>query len=163
MANIPYYLTSHLLRILAETNNPPKQAAILVQKEVAERVCAKPGQMSLLSVSAQMYFKTSLGQVVRAELFIPPPKVDSQILILNRLETPLFGNLDPTLVFRIIKAGFSERRKKLRSSLSGGLNINKQQADDLLAKAKIRPDLRAQNLSLQDWLTLFREWQKISE
>lgn len=160
VANIPYYLTSHLLRILAEAKNPPKQAAILVQKEVAERVCAKPGQMSLLSVSTQMYFETSLGQVVPAVLFTPPPKVDSQILIIKRLKTPLFGNLNSKLLFRLVKAGFSERRKKLRSSLSGGLKISKQQADELLQRAKISSNLRAQNLSLEEWLTLFEAWQK---
>jgi len=161
VANIPYYLTSHLLRLISEAKNPPKTAVLLVQKEVAERVCAKPGQMSLLSVSTQMYFETSLGRIVKAELFSPPPKVDSQILILQRRKTPLFGDLEPKLLFRIVKAGFGERRKKLRSSLSGGLNISKEQADKLLEQAKINPNLRAQNLDLEKWLILTKTWQNL--
>jgi len=160
VANIPYYLTSGLLRLLSEAANPPKAAALLVQKEVAERVCAKQGDMSTLSVSVQMYFEASLGPIVPAELFTPPPKVDSQILVLQRRPEPLFGNLDPKLLFRVVKAGFGERRKKLRSSLSGGLGIDKLAADELLAKADISGDLRAQNLNLADWIHLTNIWQE---
>lgn len=155
VANIPYYLTSGLLRILSESNNPPHTAVLLVQKEVAERVYAQPGDTSVLSITAQMYFTVSLGKLVPAELFTPPPKVDSQILILEHRQEPYFGSRDSKQLFRIVKAGFSERRKKLRSSLSGGLGISKDAADVLLAKAAISSDLRAQNLSLDDWLALY--------
>jgi len=155
VANIPYYLTSGLLRLISETDNPPQQAALLVQKEVAERVCAAPGAMSLLSVSTQMYFKSTLGALVPAQLFTPPPKVDSQILSLARRSQPLFGTRDARRLFRLVKAGFSERRKKLRSSLSGGLGISKESADNLLQTANISGDLRAQNLDLDQWLTLY--------
>ncbi len=154
VANIPYYLTSLLIRQICEAANPPAIAVLLVQKEVAERVCASPGEMSILSVSAQTYFETSLGRVVRADLFIPPPKVDSQILILKRRAESLVDEQNSKQFFRIVKAGFSERRKKLRSSLSGGLGISKSEAENLLNKAGINPDLRAQNLSLEDWLNL---------
>jgi 16S rRNA (adenine1518-N6/adenine1519-N6)-dimethyltransferase len=153
-ANIPYYLTSHLLRLLSESTNRPSRVALLVQKEVAERVSAKPGQMSLLSVSTQMYFEVAVGRVVPANLFLPPPKVDSQILILTRRAEPLFNGVDERQLFKVVKAGFSERRKKLRSSLSGGLGIPKAKTDELLQKAGIDSNLRAQNLSLQDWLKL---------
>jgi 16S rRNA (adenine1518-N6/adenine1519-N6)-dimethyltransferase len=163
VANIPYYLTSHLMRILSEANNPPKTAVLLVQKEVAERVCAKPGEMSLLSVSTQMYFEARLGDIVPAHLFTPSPKVDSQILILNRLKEPLFGSQDPKDVFRVVKAGFSERRKKIRSSLSGGLDMSKDQSDELLKTANIDNNLRAQNLSLNNWLILTQTWQKLKD
>lgn len=158
VANIPYYLTSGLLRLLSEAVNPPKIAALLVQKEVAERVCASPGDMSVLSVSTQMYFTVSLGALVPAVLFTPPPKVDSQILILQRRLVPYFEDLDIRSLFRVIKAGFSERRKKLRSSLSGGLGISKEAADALLASAGISGDLRAQNLNLQNWIDLAKCW-----
>lgn len=158
-ANIPYYLTSHLLRQLGETTNKPSLAALLVQKEVAERVSAEPGQMSLLSVSVQLYFEVSRDIVVPAALFIPPPKVDSQILILKRRDQPLF-EIDNKAFFRIVKAGFSERRKKLRGSLSGGLQISKDQADELLEKAGIDGNLRAQNLSLDDWYKLYKTLEK---
>ncbi len=156
VANIPYYLTSNLLRRLCEADNHFSVAALLVQKEVAERVAADPGDMSLLSVSVQFYAEVSLGQVVPAELFTPVPKVDSQILILRYREQPLFPGVDTKKFFRIVKAGFSERRKKLRSSLSGGLGISKQEAEDLLHKSGIDPNLRAQELSLGDWHNLYK-------
>lgn len=161
VANIPYYLTSKLIRNLSESSNPPKTAVLLVQKEVALRACASPGDMSLLSVSANVYFDCSLGVVVPAEYFTPPPKVDSQVLILNRLNNPKVNKADQQQFFRIVKAGFSERRKKLRSSLSGGLAISKEQADTLLSKANIDASLRAQNLSINDWQKLAKAWQEL--
>lgn len=156
VANIPYYLTSNLIRRLSETNNPPTMAAILVQKEVAQRVVAKPGDMSLLSVTAQYYWKASVGQLVPAKLFTPPPKVDSQILILEHLAEPLFDDVDAKKFFRLVKAGFSERRKTLLNSLSGGLHLTKDQARELLDAAGIETGLRAQNLSLEDWHKLYK-------
>ncbi len=156
VANIPYYLTSYLLRLLGETANMPELAALLVQKEVAERVCAEPGQMSLLAVSVQLHYQPSLGQVVPARLFVPPPKVDSQVLLLHRRTEPLFRDLDKDKFFKVVKAGFSEKRKKLRSSLAGGLGLSKDAADTLLTKAGISGDLRAQNLSLADWHKLYQ-------
>jgi len=162
VANIPYYLTSNLIRLLSEASNPPALAVLLVQQEVAERVAAKPGEMSLLSVSAQLYFSAQLGPKVPAELFEPPPKVDSRVLILTRRPAPLFDRLDEKLFFRIVKAGFAGRRKKLRSSLAAGLIISKPQADQLLESAKIDGDLRAQNLSLADWHKLYKVFQSIN-
>ena len=157
-ANIPYYLTSNLLRVLCESDNPFASAALLTQKEVAERVAAAPGDMSLLSVSVQFYCEVGLGPVVPAELFTPPPKVDSQILMLQYRPKPLFPDADKKEFFRLVKAGFSERRKKLRSSLSGGLGLSKPEAESLLHKAGIDPSLRAQELSLDDW---YRLWQSV--
>lgn len=151
VANIPYYLTSNLLRILSESSNPPLMIALLVQKEVAERVAATPGAMSLLSVSTQLYYEAELGIVVPAQLFTPPPKVDSQIIKLSRRSKPLFPDLDTKQFFRVVKAGFSQRRKKLRSSLSAGLHLSKVEATELLQKAGVNPDSRPQELSLQQW------------
>ena len=129
---------------------------LLVQKEVAQRIVAKPGQMSVLAVSVQLYYQPQLGKVIPAELFIPPPKVDSQVVILKRREKPLFTGLDSNKFFKLVKAGFSERRKKLRSSLAGGLGISKEQADRLLAAAGVGSDSRAQELGLQQWYSLYR-------
>lgn len=154
-ANIPYYLTSNLLRVMCESPNPFTTAALLIQKEVAERVAAKPGDMSLLGVSVQFYCEVHLSVEVPAELFTPPPKVDSQILGLQYREQPLFPNVDTKQFFRLVKAGFSARRKKLRSSLSAGLHISKPDAESLLMKARIDPNLRAQALSLEDWYNLY--------
>jgi 16S rRNA (adenine1518-N6/adenine1519-N6)-dimethyltransferase len=131
----------------------------LVQKEVAERVAAGPGEMSLLSVSAQFYWDVSTGREVAAELFTPPPKVDSQILILKRRAEPLFSGVDIQVFFQIVKAGFSSRRKTLLNSLSGGLRITKAQAGELLAGAGIDPKLRPQSLSLPHWHALYKAAQ----
>jgi 16S rRNA (adenine1518-N6/adenine1519-N6)-dimethyltransferase len=155
VANIPYYLTSNLIRVLSETSNPPEAASLLVQKEVAERVCAKPGQMSILAVTAQYYWECSLGRVVEAELFTPPPKVDSQVLVMKYRQEPLFEDVDTKQFFRLVKAGFSQKRKTLHNSLSGGLAISKDQAKELLDAADVPATARAQTLSLDDWYALY--------
>lgn len=151
VANIPYYLTSNLLRTLSESSNPPKSMVLLVQKEVAERICARPGQMSILSVSVQLYYEAGLGVVVPAEKFDPPPKVDSQVVILKRHRQPMFAKLDERKFFQVVKAGFAGRRKKLRSSLAAGLRLSKGEVDEILLAAEVNGDLRAQNLSLRQW------------
>jgi 16S rRNA (adenine1518-N6/adenine1519-N6)-dimethyltransferase len=151
VANIPYYLTSNLIRLMCESPSQFSQAAILIQKEVAERVAAEPGSMSILSVSTQYYCEVGLGPVVRAELFTPPPKVDSQVLILNARPDPLFSDVDTKHFFRIVKAGFSQKRKTLQNALSGGLAISKEDAKQLLDSAGIAPTQRAQALSLSQW------------
>ncbi len=158
VANIPYYLTSNLLRVLAESSNPPYMMVLLVQKEVAQRIAAKPGQMSLLSISVQVYYAVELNLIVPAGLFEPPPKVDSQVVILRRHIKPLFHDMDNDKFFRIVKAGYAGRRKKLRSSLAAGLRISVKQAEELLNKAGIDPNLRAQNLRLLDWYNLHKNY-----
>lgn len=157
VANIPYYLTSNLIRVLSESSNPPASATLLIQKEVAERLCAGPGDMSMLSVSAQMYFICSLGPIVPAELFTPPPKVDSQIVHLQRRDQPLFEDLSEKDLFRVVKAGYSNRRKTLHNSLSAGLQISKDDAKSLLESANINPSARPQELSLEQWISLTKK------
>lgn len=155
VANIPYYLTSKLLRVLCESSNPFSRGALLIQKEVAQRVAATSGDMSLLSVSVQFYCEVALGPLVPAELFTPPPKVDSQIIGLRFRKEPLFPGIDEATFFRLVKAGFSARRKKLRSSLSAGLRISKIEAEALLTRAGIDANLRPQQLSLTQWHALY--------
>jgi len=159
-ANIPYYLTSNLLRVLCESKNPFSKASLLMQKEVAERVTAGPGDMSILSVSVQFYCEVSLGKVVPAELFAPPPKVDSQILLLNYRKAPLFADVDAKQFFRIVKAGFAQRRKTLLNSLSAGLQLSREETESLLETADIFPSARAQNLSLWQWYDLYSAMYK---
>lgn len=151
VANVPYYITSAITRLLSESPTPPSLAVMLVQKEVAERLAAKPGQMSILSVSAQFYHDVTLGAVVTADKFNPAPKVDSQVVILKRREIPLFTDVDVKDLMRVVKAGFSEKRKTLRNSLSGGLHLEKPQVEELLAKAGIAASTRAEQLSLDEW------------
>lgn len=161
VANIPYYLTSHLLRILTETKNMPKTAVLLMQKEVARRICSQPGDLSVLAIVASLMYRPTLGVEVPAKFFTPPPKVDSQVLILKRLNVALSKDLDQKILLRIIKAGFSEKRKKLRSSLAGGLHLEKSMIDELLIKAGINPDARAQELSIQEWFLVYDAYRAL--
>ncbi len=154
-ANIPYYLTSNLLRILCEAPNHFSMATLLIQKEVAERVCAAPGEMSILSISVQFYCAVGLGPLVPAGLFTPPPKVDSQILCLEYRSQPLFPDVDTKTFFRIVKAGFAQRRKTLLNSLSAGLHLSREETTRVLEQAGIAPSTRAQNLSLEQWYGLY--------
>jgi len=156
VANVPYYITSKIVQRLMTAQNKPAIAVLLVQKEVAERLAAKPGDMSILAVSAQVYAEVTLGDIVPAELFTPPPKVDSQVVVLKTRPQPLLGDVNEKDFFRVVKAGFSAKRKKLRSSLAGGLSISKQEAEGLLKKANISPEARAEMLALYDWITLTR-------
>jgi 16S rRNA (adenine1518-N6/adenine1519-N6)-dimethyltransferase len=155
VANIPYYLTSNLLRTLSDTVNPPLSVTLLIQKEVAERVAATPGDMSLLSVAVQFYWQVRLGQHVRAELFTPPPKVDSQILILKRIDRALFPDVDQKEFFRMVKAGFAQRRKTLLNTLSSGLHLERAEVAALCKSVDIDPQRRPQTLSLDEWHNLY--------
>jgi 16S rRNA (adenine1518-N6/adenine1519-N6)-dimethyltransferase len=155
VANIPYYLTSHLIRSMSESANPPSVAVLLIQKEVAERICASPGQMGILSVTAQFYFECSLDIEVPAELFTPPPKVDSQVIVLKHRKQKLF-DVDEKAYFHLVKAGFSEKRKTLRNALSGGLALDKPDVEKLLAAANIKDSARAQELSHKQWYQLYQ-------
>lgn len=154
VANIPYYLTSHLIRSISETENPPAKAVLLIQKEVAERICAAPGSMSILSVTAQFYFECMQDIVVPARFFTPPPKVDSQVIVLKRRPNKLF-DVDEGRFFQVVKAGFSEKRKTLRNSISGGLRISKDDAVQILERAGVSPGARAQQLSLDEWYAIY--------
>lgn len=158
VANIPYYITSNLIRVLCESRNPFSCAALLVQKEVAQRVCAQPGALSILGISTQFYAQVSLGPLVPAHLFTPPPKVDSQVLLLQRRTEPLFADINTKLFFRVVKAGFSQRRKTLVNSISGGLALPKDTARDLLQTAGIAPTDRAQALGLTQWYQLYKAY-----
>lgn len=154
VGNIPYYITNKIVRALSEGEYRPKRAVLLVQREVAERLAAQPGSMSLLSIAAQVFHEVSLGPVVGREFFTPPPKVDSQVVVLRRRDQPLVAPDQQKAFFRLVKAGFSERRKKLRSSLAAGLAMSKNNAEQLLHATNISPDVRAQELSIEQWQLL---------
>lgn len=159
VANIPYYLTGKILRLLLESDNKPTQIGILLQKDVAKRLSAGPGHLSILALSVQFYSKVSLGPIVKADLFIPPPKVDSQIVGLKLRPKPLFL-VDETKFFNLIKAGFSARRKKLKSALAGGLRLPKEDIVEHIRAAKLDLNSRAQELSLEDWYCLYNQLYK---
>ncbi len=157
-ANIPYYLTSPLIRMLLESNNTPAAIGLLVQKEVAQRIVAQPGSMSVLSVSVQYYADVELSLIVPAALFDPPPKVDSQIISIIPKRQPAF-EADTDILFRLMKAGFSEKRKKLQNALSGGLQNDKESVRQLLERVKFDENVRAQELSLAEWELLYNAYQ----
>jgi 16S rRNA (adenine1518-N6/adenine1519-N6)-dimethyltransferase len=154
VANVPYYITSKIVHVLSNSANPPKHMALLVQKEVAERLAAEPGDMSVLAISAQIFHEITLGPIIGAEWFTPPPKVDSQVVVMERRAQALVPEHEQKAFFRLVKAGFSERRKKLRSSLSGGLGLDKTAVDELLEQSQLQPEARAQELSIADWQRL---------
>jgi 16S rRNA (adenine1518-N6/adenine1519-N6)-dimethyltransferase len=148
VANVPYYITSKIVQKLLTAKNRPSRIVLLVQKEVAERLAAGPGEYSILGISAQVFADVKLGHVVPAEYFEPVPKVDSQVVVLQ----PKVSSIkNEELFFRVVKAGFSERRKKLRSSLAGGLHMSKPDVETLLKKVRIDFNLRAQDLTISDW------------
>ena len=157
VANVPYYITSKIIQLLTTAVNKPRVIVLLIQKEVAVRLAAEQGELSILAVSAQIYANVRLGDVVPAHLFTPPPKVDSQVVILETREKPLVADDMEKAFFRIVKAGFISKRKKLRSSLASGLLIPKEEAEKLLLKHGISPDDRAEDLSIQNWLDLAQD------
>ena len=159
VANVPYYITSKIVEKLMTAKNKPSIAVLLVQKEVAERIAAEAGNMSVLSVSVQIFAEAELDIEVPRQFFTPPPKVDSQVVVLRTRDNLLIIPEDQRDFFRIVKAGFSAKRKKLRSSLSGGLGIDKSAAEELLKNAGISPDARAEDLAIEDWKRLLKEWR----
>jgi 16S rRNA (adenine1518-N6/adenine1519-N6)-dimethyltransferase len=154
VANVPYYITSKIVQMLMTADNKPRMTVLLVQKEVAERLAARPGDMSILGISAQLFADVTLGDVVKAALFTPSPKVDSQVVVLRTRKISYLGDVSESDFFRVVKAGFSSKRKKLRSSLSGGLGKEKSEIETILHSIGISPDNRAEDLTIEDWVRL---------
>lgn len=159
VANVPYYITSKIVEKLMTAANRPSLAVLLVQREVAERIAAAPGEMSILAVATQVYADVALGILVPREFFTPSPKVDSQVVVLRMRDEPLVRAEDEKDFFRVVKAGFAAKRKKLRSSIAAGLALSKSEAEALLRCANIDPEQRAEDLDISGWLRLMREWR----
>lgn len=157
VANLPYYITSKIIEYLLESENPPRSITVLVQKEVAERLALAKGG-SILGVMTNNLAEAELGVIVKPEAFTPPPKVNSQVVKLTLRGRP--AGADRAGLARVVKAAFSAKRKKLRSSLSAGLGIEKSAAEELLAAAKIDPNWRAEQLSLAQFIELARVWRQ---
>jgi len=151
VANIPYYITSAVIRHLLESERKPRRVVLTIQKEVAERICARPGDLSLLALSVQVYGKPEIAARIPAEAFYPAPKVDSAIIRIDIYPSPLIPKPLLDTFFRLIKAGFGQKRKTLRNSLSSGLHIPPAEAETLLTSAKIDPKRRAETLSIEEW------------
>ena len=162
VANIPYYITSAIIRHLLENEPKPRRIVLTIQKEVADRICAQPGDMSLLALSVQIYGKPHIAKRIPANAFFPAPKVDSAVL---RVDVYPFPKIQPELLdtfFKLTKAGFGQKRKTLRNSLSSGLHISAAKTEGLLTNAGIDFKRRAETLSIEEWQKLCLSLNKIA-
>lgn len=157
VANVPYYITSKILRHVLEPYRKPRRVVMTMQYEVAERLVAQPGDLSLLGVSVQYYGKPRIAGRLKPAVFWPRPDVDSAIVVIDPYITPVVDVPSDDDFFRVVRAGFSQKRKQIRNALSGGLHLKASEADVLLNAAGIAPSRRAETLSLEEWAALTRE------
>ncbi len=150
-ANIPYYITSAVIRHLLEAERRPALIVLTIQREVAERLCARPGELSLLGVSAQFYCVPRVVARIPAGAFYPRPTVDSAVVRLEVRAQWAVAVKDRDLFFRVVKAGFSQKRKQLRNSLGAGLHLEGEQVEAWMKRAGVDPKRRAETLSLEEW------------
>jgi len=156
VANLPYYITSPVLRHFLEASLKPQIIVVMVQKEVAEAIVAKPGQTSMLSISVQFYGEPAIISYVPAQCFYPAPEVDSAILKINLYSQPPVEVTDREGFFSLVRAGFSAPRKQIGNSLAQGLELSKAEVLSLLGKASIVPQRRAETLTLDEWAKLLQ-------
>ncbi len=158
-ANIPYYITSAVIRHLLEGKARPKRLALTVQKEVAERIAAAPGKLSLLALSVQVYGTADIPMIIPASAFYPEPNVDSAVVRIELYDEPLIPADEIEQFFALAKAGFGQKRKTLRNSLSSNLHISSAEAESMLRAANIDPSRRAETLTIQEWRSLLKQSQ----
>lgn len=151
VANLPYNITSVFLRKFLTAQNKPQSFVLMLQKEVAERIAAKPGKMSLLAVSVQIYAKPQIVQIVSSVDFWPAPKVDSAVI---KIDNVLIPNIDEKKIFQLIKFGFSSKRKMLKNNLAGAFRMEQSEVEKLIKQAGFNEKVRAQELSVEDWYKL---------
>jgi 16S rRNA (adenine1518-N6/adenine1519-N6)-dimethyltransferase len=161
VANLPYYITAPTFRHFLESANPPRLFVVMVQYEVAQRIVAGPGDLSLLGVSIQFYGKPKISAHVPARAFYPAPKVDSAILRIDLKDEVPLSTKQRDDFFRLVQAGFSERRKQIHNSLAHGLHRKNVEVQAWLQAANIEPSRRAETLSIEDWLRLWHEMEMI--
>ncbi|MFH0776069.1 MAG: 16S rRNA (adenine(1518)-N(6)/adenine(1519)-N(6))-dimethyltransferase RsmA [Patescibacteria group bacterium] len=150
IANIPYYLTSPILRKFFLENSPPELAVLLVQKEVAEKICDSK-KLSLLALEVRIFGAPEIVAIVKPQSFLPPPKVDSAVLKIRLKKKSEIQRTDLEDFFKIVQAGFRAPRKKIRGSFVAGFPAKKAVAEEILARAKIDLDLRPEDLQIADW------------
>ena len=160
VGNLPYYIASAVVRHFLGSEPRPKLLVVTVQREVAERIVARPGEMSVLAVSVQFYGKPRIVTRIKAGAFYPRPKVDSAVVRIDVGEGPSVmpgGGDAEAAFFRVVRAGFGQKRKTLRNSLSAGLGIAAGRAEEVLRQAGMDPRRRAETLSLQEWAQVTEE------
>lgn len=156
LANLPYQVTSDALRILLEAVPTPQIIVVMVQKEVAERLCARPGEMSLLSVAVQYYGTPTVVAAVPPGAFWPRPAVDSAVVAVRPRQRPA-GGPTPEAFFRIVRTGFSHKRKQLWRNLAQGLKLPEEQVKVVIKKVAGNDRVRAEELTVADWQVLAQE------
>jgi len=156
VANLPYYITSAVLRHLLEARLRPGRIVVTVQREVAERIVAGPGAMSLLALSIQYFGEPRIAFRIKPGSFYPPPEVESAVVRIDLRPDSRTAAGDSDGFFRVARAGFSQRRKQLRNALSAGLGVSPGIAEDILEAAGVDGRRRAQSLSLEEWTLLAR-------
>ncbi|MCL4386815.1 MAG: 16S rRNA (adenine(1518)-N(6)/adenine(1519)-N(6))-dimethyltransferase RsmA [Patescibacteria group bacterium] len=159
-ASLPFYISSPIFRKFLGLTNKPRLMSLIVQKEVAEKATAREGEMNVLAVSIQFYGKAEIIMIIPKTSFFPVPKVDAAILMITPYEKPLF-DVNEKLFFRIVKAGFGEKRKKLINSLAGGLQLEKGKVAKILADLSIDTNIRAEDLNLKMWQELYQNLQEV--
>ena len=163
VANLPFYIAAPVIRKFLQLNNQPRVLVLMVQKEVAQRICARPADMNLLAVSVQFYAEPEIISYVSKKSFWPQPKVDSAILKItpSGKKSTIVGIL-PEEFFRVVKAGFSQPRQMLINNLAKKLEIEKEEIKEVLQKNKISPSQRAETLTVKDWLQIAKEFSTLS-
>lgn len=156
VANLPYYITAAILRHLMEATIRPQLMVLTVQREVAQRLTARPGDMSLLAVSVQFYGEVYQVARLKAGAFYPRPEVDSAVIRVDVSPEPLVSIPDERFFFRVVRAGFGQKRKQLRNSLQGGLSLPVTRVEAALEAAGVDPRRRAETLSVEEWASLSR-------
>jgi 16S rRNA (adenine1518-N6/adenine1519-N6)-dimethyltransferase len=157
VANLPYYITSKIIRLLLETKYPPKEMVLMVQKEVGERICAPKGKGSILSISVKFYAEPEIIFSVPRENFDPAPEVDSVVIRIKRKNN--IPKIDTGKFFSLVRAGFCAKRKMISNNISASFHIPKARLWEWLKSAEIEPTQRAQELSLANWINLYDKWE----
>ena len=160
VANLPYFAASPILRRFLESSRPPTRVVVMMQREVARSMTAKPGDMSLMSVGVQLYGHARIVGYVRPASFYPPPKVTSAIVRIDVYPKPALELDDREAFFRLVRAGFSAPRKQLRNSLSQGLGAPSSEVEALLERAGMDARRRAETLSLEEWGELYGSYRE---
>jgi len=154
VANLPYNIATAVIMKFLEAETPPELMVVMVQKEIGQRICAKPPKMNKLAVFSQLYSQPKIIGYVAKEYFYPKPKVDGAILLIKP-HPPAAGHQAPRKLFsQIVNAGFSQPRKQLINNLSSGLNLDREAVVGWLNKNNIKPTQRAESLTITDWQNL---------
>ncbi len=156
VANLPYYITSAILRHLLEGSHKPKRLILTVQQEVAERLVAPPGDLSLLAISVLYYGQPRIVTRLAPAAFWPRPDVASAVVRIDVYDHTPVDVPNDDLFFRVVRAGFGQKRKQLRNSIGAGLGISHPQAGAILETAGVDPMRRAETLTLEEWAAITR-------